>query len=57
MKFGASQNFHFNQHLAEKQKKAQKGIQFFGHPTSTMSERKMGPLLGGTLVLMVLVLN
>ena len=35
MKSGASQNFHFNQCLAEKQK-VQKGIQFFGHPTSTM---------------------
>ena len=41
MKSGASQNFHLNQRLAEKQK-VQKGIQCFGHPTSTMT--KLAPV-------------
>ena len=49
MKSGASQNFHFNQRLAEKQN-VQKGIQFFGHPTSKKSGDKKGVEVGGVVV-------
>ena len=61
MKSGSSQNSHLNQHLAEKQEEkvqVQKGIQFFGYSTSTMSSDKKLEFLGGltctwTLYLMV----